>query len=253
LDKQQFILTIAGFDPSNGAGLTSDLKTFQAHGLYGLSVCTTVTVQNDIDFKSSHWVKPSLILEQIEALFERFEIQVVKIGIIENWKTLSEIIKRLKELNATVKVILDPVLKASAGYDFHSEDELSVLDSILDSIFIITPNFEEIKQLYPEKTLEDTIEYISNKTNLYLKGGHRTELVGLDQLYYDKIVQLNIEPKGEGISPKHGSGCVLSSSLASNIKLGYPIEEAAVLSKRYTEQFLTSNNGLLGNHVTING
>ncbi|NRA11979.1 MAG: hydroxymethylpyrimidine/phosphomethylpyrimidine kinase [Crocinitomicaceae bacterium] len=251
MNKQQYILTIAGFDPSNGAGLTSDLKTFHAHGLYGLSVCTTVTVQNDVDFKSSHWVKPELILEQIETLFERFEIEVVKIGIVESWKTLSVILESLKALNPTVRVVLDPVLKATAGYDFHSEDELSVLDSILDSIFVITPNFEEIKQLYPEKTIEDTIEFLSSKTNLYLKGGHRTDQVGLDQLFYDKIVQLNIEPRGMNISPKHGSGCVLSSSLASNLMLGHSIEEAAVLSKRYTEQFLSSNTSLLGNHITL--
>jgi len=251
LDKQQYILAIAGFDPSSGAGLTSDIKTFEAHGLYGLSVCTTVTIQNDIDFKASHWVKPALILEQIDTLFERFEIQVVKIGIIENWKTLVLVLTKLKTLNPTIKVVLDPVLKATAGYDFHSEDELNVLDSILDSIFVITPNFEEIKQLYPEKTIEDTIEYISSKTNLYLKGGHRTEQVGLDQLFYEKIVQLNIEPKGINISPKHGSGCVLSSALASNLMLGRSLAEAAVSSKRYTEYFLSSNTSLLGNHIKL--
>ena len=251
MDKQQYILTIAGFDPSSGAGLTSDLKTFHAHGLYGLSVCTTVTVQNDVNFKASHWMKPPLILEQIEALFERFKIQVVKIGIIENWKTLSLVLKRLKELNPTIKVVLDPVLKATAGYDFHCEDELTVLDSILDNIFIITPNFEEIKQLYPEKTIEDTIEYLCNKTNVYLKGGHRTDQVGLDQLFYNKIVQLNIEPEEVNVSLKHGSGCVLSSSLACNLILGHSLEEAAVLSKRYTEQFLSSNTSLLGNHTKL--
>lgn len=252
MDKQQYILTIAGLDPSNGAGLTSDLKTFQAHGLYGLSVCTTVTVQNDVDFKSSHWIDSALILEQIETLLERFEIQVVKIGIIENWKTLSLVLKRLKILNPSIKVVLDPVLKATAGYDFHGGDELNVLDSILDSIFVITPNFEEIKQLYPEKTIEDTIEYISSKTNVYLKGGHRTDQVGLDQLFYNKIVQLNIEPKELNVSPKHGSGCVLSSSLASNLMLGHSIEEAAILSKRYTEYFLSSNTSLLGTHIILN-
>lgn len=251
MDRQQYILTVAGFDPSNGAGLTSDLKTFHAHGLYGLSVCTTVTVQNDVDFKASHWINPEVIIEQIDTLFERFEIQVVKIGIVENWKVLSMVVKRLKSLNPSISVVLDPVLKATAGYDFHGEDQLNVLDSILDDIFIITPNFEEIEQLYPEKSIGDTIEYLCGKTNVYLKGGHRTDQVGLDQLFYNKIVQLNIEPREMEISPKHGSGCVLSSSLASNIMLGHPIEEAAVLSKRYTEQFLSSNTSLLGNHIIL--
>ncbi|MFT6246453.1 MAG: hydroxymethylpyrimidine/phosphomethylpyrimidine kinase [Salibacteraceae bacterium] len=251
MDNQRYILTIAGFDPSNGAGLTSDLKTFHAHGLYGLSVCTTVTVQNDVDFKASHWINPEVILEQIETLFERFEIQVVKIGIVENWNILLMIVKKLKALNSSIKIVLDPVLKATAGYNFHDEDELNVLDSILDDIFIITPNFEEIEQLYPEKSIVDTIDYLWSRTNVYLKGGHRTDQVGLDQLFYDTIVQLSIEPEEMNISPKHGSGCVLSSSLASNIMLGRAIEEAALLSKRYTEQFLSSNTSLLGNHIIL--
>lgn len=245
----QHILTIAGFDPSSGAGLTSDIKTFQAHGLYGLSVCTTLTVQNDIDFKTSHWVNTEVILQQIETLFERFKIEVVKIGVVQNWQTLYVILEKLEELNPNIKVILDPVLKATAGYDFHSQDDLNVLDSILDKIHLITPNYEEIQSLYPEKSIKETIKHISSKTNLYLKGGHRTDNLGLDQLYYNKIIQLDIEPNKTEVSQKHGSGCVLSSAIASNLVLGYPIDEAAVLGKRYIEQFLSSNTTLLGNHI----
>ena len=251
MSAHQYILTIAGFDPSSGAGLTSDIKTFQAHGLYGLSVCTAVTVQNDVDFFESHWMETEVVLNQIDVLFQRFSIDYVKIGIVKNWLSLSQIISKLKVLNPSVKIVLDPVLKASAGFDFHEQEMMNFFDGILSQLTLITPNYEEIKALYPNRSIDETIEHISSKTNLYLKGGHRSDKVGLDQLFYNKIVQLNIEPGIKNVSSKHGSGCVLSSVLASNLALGYSLTESAQLSKKYIEQFLSSNTTLLGTHSTI--
>lgn len=252
MNTHQYILSIAGFDPSSGAGLVSDIKTFQAYGLYGLSVCTTVTVQNDIDFIDSHWVDIEIVLHQIETLFERFDIELVKIGVVQNWTSLLMIINKLKALNSGIKIVLDPILKASAGFNFHDKDDLNILDTILDKVYLVTPNYEEIQNLYPTKSIEKTIEHISSKTNLYLKGGHRKDKIGLDQLYYNKIVQLNIEPKKKDASPKHGSGCVLSSAIASNLAIGLSIEDAAQLAKNYIEKFLSSNTTLLGSHTPVN-
>lgn len=246
------ILTIAGHDPSGGAGLTSDIKTFVAHGLYGISVCTAITVQNDVDFKSCFWTNTDIILAQIETLFERFEISVVKIGIVESWAVLLKILNRLHALNTEVQIILDPILKATAGFDFHATENQNLLDRIWDKCFLITPNYDEIKLLYPEKDIEATIAHISEKTNIYLKGGHRTDKKGWDELYYNKIVQINIEPKVKKVFEKHGSGCVLSSSLASNLALGIELDDAAKNAKYDTEQFLNSNDSLLGFHQKNN-
>lgn len=242
------ILTIAGHDPSSGAGITSDIKTFEAHGLYGLSVCTAITVQNDIDFKQCIWIDLEVILEQIETLFERFKISVVKIGIIQSWQTLSVLLNKLFSLNSNIKIILDPIIKASAGFDFHSTENQDLLDNIWKKCFIVTPNYEEIQLLYPNLDIQDTISHISNLTNIYLKGGHRTDKKGWDVLYHNRIVQTNIEPKTKFAYEKHGSGCVLSSSLASNIALRMKLEDAASASKYYTERFLNSNKSLLGTH-----
>ena len=249
LSIANYILTIAGFDPSSGAGLTSDIKTFDAFGLYGLSVCTGVTVQNDIEFKACDWVKTETILAQIETLFERFTINTVKIGIVENWVVLQQIVDKLLELNPEVKIILDPIIKATAGFEIQTVFERSrELDYIFSKCYIITPNYDEIKALYPEKDIEETIEHIASLTNIYLKGGHREDKKGWDELYHSKIVQVNIEPIAEKIFDKHGSGCVLSSTLASNLELGIPLEDAVVETKRYVEEFLNSNEGLLGTH-----
>lgn len=247
-NDKNYILTIAGHDPSGGAGLTSDIKTFETLGLYGLSVCTAVTVQNDIDFKHCEWMPPKVILSQIEMLFKRFKINVVKIGIIQSWDILSLVLDKLHMLNPEIKIILDPIIKATAGFDFHTTENQNILNKIWAQCYIITPNYNEIKVLYPNLNIQNTIEHISSLTNVYLKGGHRTNKKGWDALYYNKIVKLNIAPRIERISEKHGSGCVLSSALASYTLLEQNIEDASKNAKYYVENFLNSNTSLLGNH-----
>lgn len=249
LKENNYILTIAGFDPSSGAGLTADIKTFETHGLYGVSVCTAVTVQNDVSFKSCMWIDEKTIINQIEILFERFSISVVKIGIIESWERLLVVIEKMKELNSEIKIILDPVLKTSSGFNFHTKQNLTVLEKVLEACYFITPNYDEIQGLFPNKTIEETIGFIAEKTNIYLKGGHRPEKKGWDEVYYNKLVQLNIPPIAESVYEKHGSGCVLSATLASNLKKELSLEDACKNTKVYVEQFLNSNESLLGTHV----
>lgn len=242
------ILTIAGLDPSSGAGLTSDIKTFEAHKLYGLSVCTAVTVQNDVSFKDCIWIEESVILAQIDILFKRFSISVVKIGIIQSWDVLLGVVQRLKAYNPEIKIILDPILKASSGFNFNSESDYNLFLNVLDYCYFITPNYDEIQALFPNKSVADTIEIISQRTNIYLKGGHRSDKVGWDEIYHSGIVQINLKPELTKVYNKHGSGCVLSAALASNIAKSIEMEDACRFAKRYTEQFLNSNASLLGTH-----
>ncbi|WP_405383039.1 hydroxymethylpyrimidine/phosphomethylpyrimidine kinase [Maribacter sp. LLG6340-A2] len=251
LSNLKYILTIAGHDPSGGAGITSDIKTFEAHGVYGLSVCTAITVQNEKKVKDCIWVPVKTVLAQIEVLYEQYEIEVVKIGIIESWSNLLQVVNKLKALNPTIKTVLDPILKASSGYDFHAQEDQEVLGEIWKNCYIITPNYEEIKNVYPQMTVEDTIAHIANFTNIYLKGGHREDKKGYDELYYSQIVMVNLPPFFNEISHKHGSGCVLSSALASNLALGITLEDAARIAKKYTEEFLNSHPSLLGIHTKI--
>ncbi len=249
MTQKPYIVTIAGLDPSSGAGITSDIKTFEAHNLYGLSVCTAVTVQNDVSFKNCVWIDEEIIIDQIKTVFERFSISVAKIGIIESWKVLYRVVVLLKKLNPDISIVLDPVLTASTGFNFHdNEDELVVFEKVLRNCEFVTPNYLEIKELFPEKTIEETIAYISERTNVYLKGGHRTTKKGWDEVYYSAIVQINLAPGVDKVYEKHGSGCVLSSALAANLATEMSIEDACKNAKRYTEQFLNSNESLLGNH-----
>lgn len=241
------ILTIAGFDPSSGAGVTADIKTMESIGCYGLAVCTANTVQNDITFSACHWVDVAIIKEQIQILFERFQIDFVKIGIVENWSVLKEIIELLHQKNPRVKIVLDPVLNASSSFEFHDDDS-KLLDELLDKIYLITPNFDEIKSLFKDKSIEQAIKHISSKTNLFLTGGHRTDAVGKDELFTTANKKVDFFPQELNITEKHGSGCVLSSAIISYLCLEGSLENACLKGKRYTEKVLSSNESLLGYH-----
>ncbi len=252
VEERKYILSIAGFDPSSGAGITSDIKTFEAHGLYGLSVCTAVTVQNDILLKACQWIDETIVIDQITTLFERFSIDVVKIGIVQSWQVLLNIITVLKKLNPSVQIVLDPILKATSGYDFHQNENLEIFEKIIEKCTYITPNYEEVKALFPDKNVAQTLAFLSEKTHVYLKGGHREDKKGWDDIWYHRKTQLTIAPEITEAYEKHGSGCVLSSALAANLTKGYTMEEIGVKTKRYIEYYLNSHDSLLGTHQYTN-
>jgi len=222
MKTRPYVLTIAGFDPSSGAGLTADVKTFEALKVYGLSVCTANTVQNDETFKDCHWVDMSIIKAQIDVLFDRFRIAYVKIGIVKNWEMLQEIIDFVLIKNQDIKIVLDPVLQASSGFNFNTKTENEdKFEQVLEKIFLITPNYNEIDQLFADKSIVETIDYIQSKTNLLLKGGHRKTQIGKDQLFVKSGENFTMNPKMKNISEKHGSGCVLSSAITAYLKPNY--------------------------------
>lgn len=242
------ILTIAGFDSSSGAGLTSDIKTYERLRCYGLAVQTANTIQTDREFTACVWIDKATILLQLETLLKRFSIAVVKIGIVQNWEVLLEIIQCIKRYAPEAKIIVDPILKSSTKFQFH-HDNTMLFDKILEQIDLLTPNYQEIKTLYADKSIAATITHIASKTNLFLKGGHRTDKKGQDQLFTNSGKQFVINPKKGSLIPKHGSGCVLSSAIASYLALGFPLLKSCVKGKRYVEKFLASNNTALGFHL----
>lgn len=252
MKTRPIIVSIAGFDPSNGAGLTADVKTMERLKCYGVAVCTANTVQNDVQFTNCYWTPLAIMEEQLTILFERFQIDYAKIGIVENWMVLQSIITALKELNPNIKIVLDPVLRSSTDFNFHNivnavlEEEF--LDAILDQIYLITPNYQEIQQLYTEKSVADTLQHMASKTNVLLKGGHRENAIGKDQLFTTEGKEFTLQPKQANYYEKHGSGCVLSSAITSYLALKYPLLKACYKGKRYTEKVLSSNKSLLGYH-----
>lgn len=240
------VLSIAGFDPSGGAGILADIKTFESNKVYGLGVCSAITFQNDKEFEGVNWVKEEDILYQLEVLLKRLPVKWVKIGLIENLSVLKNILVFLKQHNSEVKIVWDPILKASAGFEFHKEINRKELIDVCIDLYLITPNFSEIKVLVPEMGEEDGAEFLSNYCNVLLKGGHRPNDKAIDILFENKeSTHFEAEKiKGE----KHGTGCVLSSSILTNLAKGYDLQEACKEGKEYVTDFINSDTSLLGFH-----
>lgn len=241
-----YVLTIAGFDPCGGAGLNADLKTFENHKVYGLSVCTSLTYQNEDEFVAVNWISFENIVRQIDILLNKYQITFVKIGLIENLSVLNNIIDYLKSKNPLIKIVWDPILASGTGFNFHLSPDNSLINEILTKVFMLTPNFIESEILF--KQFGGIKEYVkSHKTIVLIKGGHRKSENNFDELYQsDKLTIFN----GENFRAlgKHGTGCVLSSSVLANLALGESIEESCRKAKRYVEKFMQSNKGKLGYH-----
>ena len=246
-DSGKFVITIAGFDPSGGAGILADVKTMEQHGVYGLGICTAITFQNENRIEKIKWLTDEEVIDQLKLIFETHTVTVAKIGIVRNVKMLNTILDFLISKNNAVKIIWDPVIKSSGGFDFHSEKNDWL--SSLKKIFLITPNISEAKFLTEIEDEEKAALYLAKQCNVLLKGGHSASDRSDDLLFTNEKV---IAILGEKLNrTKHGTGCVLSSAIASNLALGKNLIESCKLAKDYINQFIMSNDGLLGMHYTI--
>jgi hydroxymethylpyrimidine/phosphomethylpyrimidine kinase len=246
--KRTYVLSIAGFDPSGGAGVLADIKTFESNKVYGLGIISANTFQNDIEFKNVDWISVEKIIEQIDLLRKRFEFEYVKIGLIESLEVLNKITSCLTSHIPNVKIIWDPILKASAGFEFHKEVDKILLEKICKQLYIITPNVPEALSLGSSKDANENAKQLSQHCNVFLKGGHSEKKVGYDTLFLKEGKQFSFRPKIKNIFPKHGSGCVLSSAIAANLAKGEDLHRACLKAKQYTEKILRSNKTLLGYH-----
>ncbi|MBD1421556.1 hydroxymethylpyrimidine/phosphomethylpyrimidine kinase [Sphingobacterium chuzhouense] len=238
--NRPIVLSIAGFDPSGGAGVLADIKTFEQLEVQGMAIITANTIQTENTLSYVDWLDIKVIRRGIEVLMQRYMITVVKIGIIKNVAFLEDILTCVRACNPGVFIIWDPVLKSSSGAVFFQEDGGRSLAAVINHIDLITPNFDEYQILEP---------YFKNDFSnaLLIKGGHRDDHTGMDVLRQGTAVS-EIHPHAPKIYPKHGSGCVLSSAVAAYIAWGNGLEEACRKAKVYTERFLNSHSSLLGFH-----
>lgn len=247
-NNRPIVLSIAGFDPSGGAGVLTDVKTFEQHQVYGLAIITGNTIQTENEFIKMEWITIDFVLESMTILFNKYEIKAVKIGIVPTLEYLEQIVFQIKKLSQKAKIIWDTVLRSSTDFNFMDIENQIKLISILNQMDLITPNYKEILQLSTKGINAETIaKNISQHCAILLKGGHNSEALGTDFLFLkDEIFTLL--PETKNIFSKHGSGCVLSSAITANLALGFDIKPSCKKAKMYIEKFLNSNNTLLGYH-----
>lgn len=246
--SRPIVLSIAGLDPSGGAGLLADIKTFEQHKVYGLGVAAAQTLQTENIFFSIQWNREDYIIQSLEVMLSHYDIKVVKIGIVENISRLQKIVSFINQKNATIKIVLDTVIKSSSGFNFWNEEmNEELLMAVLSKIFLITPNYNEAIQLLPSDNAKEAAQKLSAYCNVLLKGGHNNEEPGVDYLYTKTGVE-KLPATVTAVAGKHGSGCVLSAAIAANLASGFDLLTSCINAKKYIERFLSSNDSLLGYH-----
>lgn len=227
------VLTIAGSDPSGGAGLQADLKTFQQLGVYGMSVVTLITVQNTQSVRRVEVLPQDLVLEQLDAVLADIPPRVIKTGALGNVDVVQAVGQRLRDVNCPI--VVDPVLVSKHGHPLADEAVVEAYKNfILPRSWLITPNRFEAERLtgLSLASLDRVAEAIHRLREMGAqhvliklgeKGGKSRHMLGLST--HNSEFAVPRLPEGNS----HGAGCVLSAAIAANVALGQQDVEAAVM------------------------
>lgn len=246
----QTVLTIAGFDPSSGAGVTADLMVFAAHGLFGTSCITNLTVQSTLGVVATHSVAPNIVQTTLECLNSDLAPAGIKIGMLSseaNVAAVADYLTALRSQGHTIPVVLDPVLRSSSGRELLDSAAVALVQSrLIPLVDWITPNLEELSILacQPVQSRADLLpasrilQKLGESLNILATGGH---LDPPDDLLLTSSGEAHWLP-GEYIhsSSTHGTGCALSSALLSQLVLGNQPHTAALAAKRYVAEAIRS-------------
>lgn len=237
------VLTIAGFDGSGGAGIQADMKAISALGCYATSVLTALPVQNTTGVKAIYPIPVEAVRAQISCILDDIFPDAIKIGMVHTSELVETIVGTLGQY-AAVPVVFDPVMVATSGHRLIEEQTINTLiDKLFPIASVITPNMDEAAILaeMPIKTLDDM--YVAGEKilklgcrSVLLKGGHLPTSL-LTSLYFDGSGQIgSFEYQKFDTRNTHGSGCTLSSAIASYIAQGKSLQEAVALGQDYVHQ-----------------
>lgn len=232
------VLTIAGSDSSGGAGIQADLKTFSAHGVFGMSVIAAVTAQNTQEVIDVQDIDPDIIGKQIDAIFQDIEVDAVKIGMVSKIESIKIIAQKLREYKPR-NIVLDPVMVSKSGYLLMDPAAVETLiKELLPLAAVLTPNIPEAEEITSMKigSLEDMkkaaeIIHCMGPENVLIKGGHLTG--DSTDIFYDGKDTTYLKAERINTKNTHGTGCTLSSAIASDLALGMDVKAAVENAKKY--------------------
>ena len=238
-------LTIAGSDSSGGAGIQADIKTMMANGVYAMSAITALTAQNTTGVTGIMEVTPEFLGEQLDSIFTDIFPDSVKIGMVSSGGLIHKIAEKLTSYHAN-NIVLDPVMVATSGSKLISDDAVNTLkDTLIPLADIITPNIPEAEVLAGVSiSSKEDMELAAEKIHetygcaVLLKGGHRLNDAN-DFLCYQNGRQWFMGRRINNPNT-HGTGCTLSSAIASNLAKGYDIPESVERAKNYISGALAS-------------
>jgi hydroxymethylpyrimidine/phosphomethylpyrimidine kinase len=256
-DKTPVILTIAGFDPSSGAGATADIKTIAAHGCYGVACITAMTVQSTAGVRRVEGVDPEIVTETLEELAADMTIAAVRIGMLGTakvGKAVLEFLSRRSGKSRLPNVVLDPILKSSSGADLVDAAGTKLLtEKLIPLADVITPNVDEaaaltglrVAELEEMKTAAAKLHEMGSSA-VVITGGHLDKAIDLLSFQTKRGVEQEVfKADRQRSNSTHGTGCAFATAIACHLALERGLAEAVLLAKTYVSAAINAGQ-LLG-------
>ena len=269
--ESKICLTIAGLDPSGGAGIIADIKTFSAFGCFAAAAVSSITFQNTTGVFGAVHQTAETIRGQVEPVIRDYTIAAVKTGMLPTREVIKETARLIKE-NGLKNIVVDPVVRSTSGFDLIDETALrSLIELLFPLADVITPNIPEAERISGiEIKTGDDIEKAARlmqsmgAENVLIKGGHlpisnfrseisdsETQKKARDYLFIGKELHV-FEDEFIETTATHGTGCTLSSAIAANLALGKRLREAVKLSKDFVTQAIRTAPNLGHGNSPIN-
>jgi hydroxymethylpyrimidine/phosphomethylpyrimidine kinase len=248
MDKKICVLSIAGSDSGAGAGIQSDLKTFKNHGVYGLTVITSVTAQNTKGVQKSYELPVDIIDQQLKSIFRDFNVKAIKTGMLSSQMVIDIIVRHLNK-KKNIKLIVDPVILSKNFHELLDKAGIKALKShLLPLAYLATPNIPEAEELtgveintIEELEIAAVILYDFGVKNVLIKGGHLKKSTGLpvgtDVLFNGKKFYM-FNSEHVNANNTHGIGCTFSAAITANLAMGYSLAASITAAKKYVSDSL---------------
>lgn len=238
-------LSIAGSDCSGGAGIQADIKTMLTNGVYGMTVITALTAQNTLGISNILEVPTEFVEKQLESIFQDIYPNAIKIGMLSSTSTIQKIAEILQKYQAK-NIVLDPVMISTSGSPLLRDDAIKDLQNVLFPLAtLITPNIPEAEilsgiSIQSEEDMERAAKKIAETyhCSVLCKGGHQRNTA--NDLLFEKGAYTWFYGEKIQNPNAHGTGCTLSSAIASNLAKGYSLKDSVQRSKDYLSSALRS-------------
>ena len=257
-EQPPVILTIAGFDPSSGAGVTADIKTIAAHGCYGVSCITAMTVQSTSGVKRVEAVDPALVTDTLQELVADLEIAAVHIGMLGTGEVARAVADFLKPIGSAKgplpNIVLDPILKSSSGADLLDPAGTRILiERLVPLADVVTPNVDEAAMITGMKRVEELDEMRAAAAKLHemgasavvVTGGHLEKAMDLLSFTTKRGIEQEVfKAERQRSKSTHGTGCAFATAMACHLALDRGPAEATLLAKTYVTAAISNGQPL---------
>ena len=278
--KSKIVLAIAGLDPSGGAGIIADVKTFSAFGCFAAAAVTSITFQNTTGVFGAVHQTAETLRGQVEPVIEDFEISATKTGMLPTREIIEETARLVKENNLK-NFVVDPVVRSTSGFDLIDDEALKILiEKLFPLADVVTPNLPEAERIARmkienEKDIEKAAKIMQSfgAKNVLIKGGHlaildfgfwildsnkakdqrpKTEIRKARDFLFVGDKKYVFEAEFIETTATHGTGCTLASAIAANLALGKSLIESVEIAKRFVTEAIRTAPNLGRGHSPIN-